>query len=175
MSNERQVRTSGMTGVRIDGILSTVLVSELMTPSGSMWLVSPWIADLDAVDNTSGAYDTVLADPSSRMYGLAEVLGRLTYLGTGLSVVTRPDTYNDTFIDRLTHQAARERLRVVREEDVHEKTFCGDHWLMTGSMNFTFRGMTINDELISYHASTAVAATAQVEFVQRFAPAGRAH
>lgn len=172
MSNERQVRTSGATGVRIDRILSTVLVSELMTPSRSVWLVSPWIGDIDAVDNSSGAYDSVFTDPSNRIYALAEVLGRLTDLGTRLSVVTRPDPYNDTFVDRLTRQVAKERLHVVRAEDVHEKTFCGDDWLMTGSMNFTFRGMTINDELISYGADAAVAATAQVEFAQRFSAAG---
>jgi phosphatidylserine/phosphatidylglycerophosphate/cardiolipin synthase-like enzyme len=41
-------------------------------------------------------------------------------------------------------------VTVDRVAEVHEKTFCGDDWLLTGSMNFTTRGITLNDEAVRY-------------------------
>ncbi|GGO01989.1 phospholipase D-like domain-containing protein DpdK [Micromonospora parathelypteridis] len=168
MSDERVVRTSGSTGVRIDGILATVLLAELMAPSRHLWLVSPWIGDVDVIDNRAAAYDSVFVDPSSRVYTFAQVLAGITHGGGRLSVVTRPDPFNDVFIDRLLRQAAPGYAQVVCAEDVHEKTLCGDDWLMTGSMNFTYRGMRVNDEIVSYRVDPAIASTARVDFARRF-------
>ncbi|WP_327030588.1 phospholipase D-like domain-containing protein DpdK [Micromonospora sp. NBC_01740] len=168
MSDERVVRTSGSTGVRIDAILTTVLLAELMTPSRRLWLVSPWIGDVDVIDNRAAAYDSVFVDPSSRVYTFAEVLAGITHGGGQLSVVTRPDAFNDVFVDRLLRQTAPGHAQVVRAEDVHEKTMCGDNWLMTGSMNFTYRGMRVNDEIVSYRIDPAAAGTARVDFARRF-------
>ncbi|MEG3632169.1 phospholipase D-like domain-containing protein DpdK [Micromonospora palythoicola] len=168
MSDERLIRTSGRTGVRIDGILATVLLAELMVPSRHLWLVSPWIGDVDVIDNRSAAYDSVFVDPSSRVYTFAEVLAATTHRGGRLSVVTRPDPFNDVFLDRLFRQAAAGQAQVMRAEDVHEKTLCGDDWLMTGSMNFTYRGMSINDEIVSYRVDPAIASAARIDFTRRF-------
>jgi phosphatidylserine/phosphatidylglycerophosphate/cardiolipin synthase-like enzyme len=168
VTDERVVRTSGQTGVKIDAILATALLAELMTPSPHLWLVSPWIGDVDAIDNRSAAYDAVFSDPSNRIYTLAEVLGRITQAGSRLSVVTRPDRFNNSFLSRLERQARTGAVHVVKEADVHEKTFCGENWLITGSMNFTFRGMTVNDEVSSYRVDQQMAATARLEFQGRF-------
>jgi phosphatidylserine/phosphatidylglycerophosphate/cardiolipin synthase-like enzyme len=166
------VRTSGSTGVRIDGILATVLLAEMMTPSRHLWLVSPWIGDVDVIDNRAGAFDSVFVDPSSRVYTLAEVLAAISLGGADLSIVTRPDPFNDVFIDRVLRQAAPGRTQVIHAADVHEKTLCGDNWLMTGSMNFTFRGMSVNDELVSYRVDATIAASARIDFTRRFGDAG---
>ncbi|WBB72595.1 phospholipase D-like domain-containing protein DpdK [Micromonospora sp. WMMD1128] len=171
MSEERVVRTSGRTGVRIDGVLATVLLAELMTPSRHLWLVSPWVGDVDIIDNRGGAYDSVFADPSSRIYTFSDVLAAITHGGGRLSVVTRPDPFNDVFVDRLLRQTAPGRAQAMRAEDVHEKTLCGDDWLMTGSMNFTYRGMSVNDEIVSYRVDPAIASTARIDFTRRFGTA----
>lgn len=168
MSDERVIRTSGSTGVRIDGILTTVLLAELMMPSRHLWLVSPWIGNVDVIDNRAAAYDSVFVDPSSRVYAFAEVLARITQSGGHLSLVTRPDPFNEIFLDRLGRQAVPERMQVICAEDVHEKTLCGDDWLMTGSMNFTYRGMSINDEIVSYRVDAGLAGTARIDFGRRF-------
>jgi phosphatidylserine/phosphatidylglycerophosphate/cardiolipin synthase-like enzyme len=168
VTDERVVRTSGQTGVRIDGILATALLAELMTPSPHLWLVSPWIGDVDAIDNRSAAYDAVFPDPSSRIYTLAEVLAGITHAGARLSVVTRPDRFNNNFLTRLERQARTGSVQAVKEEDVHEKTFCGENWLITGSMNFTYRGMAVNDEVSSYRVDPVMAATARLDFHGRF-------
>jgi len=166
--NERVVRISGSTGVRVDGLLATALLSELLTPSRHLWLVSPWIGDVDVIDNRAAVYDCVFPDASSRFYTLSEVLAVITRGGAQLSVVTRPDPFNDSFVDRITRQAVRGRTRIIKSDDVHEKTLCGDDWLITGSMNFTYRGMRVNDEFVSYRVDEAFASTARVDFARRF-------
>ncbi|WP_280364309.1 phospholipase D-like domain-containing protein DpdK [Nocardia wallacei] len=168
MIDEREMRTSLVTGVKIDTLLATVLVSELLTPSEELWLVSPWISDVDVIDNTGGAFDSVFADPSNKIYSLSEVLGTLTWAGVRLGVVTRPDRHNETFLGRLDRCADPGNTRVIHEEKVHEKTFCGTDWQLTGSMNFTYRGMNVNDELVKYRVDSRVAATTRVEFAHRF-------
>jgi len=165
---ERVVRTGRATGLRIDAVLATVLIAELVSASRHLWLVSPWISDVPAVDNTSGSFDSVFVDPSNRLYTLSEVLSLLTYNDARVTVVSRPDRHNTTFLDRLRRSANAENLQIQQHEDVHEKTFCGDDWLLTGSMNLTVRGMQINDEAVTYKVSTEAAATARLDFRHRF-------
>jgi phosphatidylserine/phosphatidylglycerophosphate/cardiolipin synthase-like enzyme len=57
---------------------------------------------------------------------------------------------------------------VVQHADVHEKTLCGKNWLLTGSMNFTLRGMQVNDEAVTYKISEAAAAQARIDFARRW-------
>jgi phosphatidylserine/phosphatidylglycerophosphate/cardiolipin synthase-like enzyme len=139
-----------------------------LSPSNDLWLVSPWISDVAAIDNTSGSYDSVFADPSNRMYTLSEVLSLLTADGSRVTIVVRPDAHNATFLDRLRRNANTRQLRIVEHDDVHEKTFCGDDWLLTGSMNLTVRGMQVNDEAVTYKVSAELAAAARLDFRHRF-------
>lgn len=168
MTLERVVRTGRATGLRIDTVLATVLTAELVAPSSHLWLVSPWISDVPAIDNASGSFDSVFVDPSNRIYTLSDVLSLLTYNNARVTVVARPDPHNATFLDRLRRSANGENLRITQHEDVHEKTFCGNEWLLTGSMNLTVRGMQINDEAVTYKVSTEAAATARLDFRHRF-------
>jgi phosphatidylserine/phosphatidylglycerophosphate/cardiolipin synthase-like enzyme len=165
---ERVVRTGRTTGLRIDNLLATVLVAELVSPSRLLWLVSPWISDVQAIDNTTGGYDSLFVDASNRLYQLSETLALLTHSGATLHVVTRSDSHNDTFLARLQRLAKAENLLVVQDDDVHEKTFCGDDWLLTGSMNLTIRGMRINDEAVTYKINPQVAANTRLDLRRRF-------
>jgi len=164
---ERDLRTSRFTGVKVHSLLSDVLLAELMVPSSDLWLVSPWISDVDVIDNSGGVYDSVLDNPSSRAYRFSEVLGMLTRARSKLRVVTRPNA-SSGFLRNLGYVADNEYLRIVFDDDVHEKTFCGDDWQITGSMNYTFNGMHRNDERISYRVDAKMAAITRVEFTNRF-------
>ena len=164
---ERTLRISPVTGIRIDPVLTAVLLSELLTPSPEIWLVSAWISDVPAVDNSRGDYDSLIIDPSARIYQLSEILGLLTDQGTRLTVVTRDVPENDSFLTRLGRTAALERLDVIRSPDAHEKTFCGTDWLLSGSMNFTVSGMTVNDEVVTYKLDSTAAAQARIDLAHR--------
>ena len=43
---ERTLRTSPVTGIRVDSVLTAVLLAELLKPSSEIWLVSAWISDV---------------------------------------------------------------------------------------------------------------------------------
>lgn len=164
----RTLRTSLVTGIRLDPVLAATLLAELLDPSEELWLVSAWVSDVAAVDNTRGDYDSLFADASARTYPLSEILALLTRSGTHLTVVTRPAEHNETFLGRLRHRAEPQRWTLVQHADVHEKTLCGRNWLLTGSMNFTLRGMRVNDEAVTYKVSEAAAAQARIDFARRW-------
>jgi hypothetical protein len=159
-----------VTGIRVDPVLTAVLLAELLTPSPDIWLVSAWISDVPALDNSRGDYDSLIADASARVYQLSEILGMITERGTRMTVVTRDVAENDSFLARLSRAAIPERLRVIRSSDTHEKTFCGADWLLTGSMNFTVNGMTVNDEFVTYKLDGTAAAQARIDLTHRWTP-----
>ena len=165
---DRTMRTSPVTGIRIDSVLSAVLLAELLTPSSEIWLVSAWISDVPAVDNSRGDYDSLFGDAVARVYQLSEILGLLTERGARLTVVTRDVPENDSFLTRLGRVSVPERLHVIRSPDAHEKTFCGSDWLLSGSMNFTINGMTVNDEAVTYRLDAVAAAQARIDFAHRW-------
>ncbi|MFJ8197321.1 phospholipase D-like domain-containing protein DpdK [Streptomyces sp. NPDC096152] len=165
---ERPVRTGGHTGVRADAILAMALVGELMSPGPVMWLVSPWISDVKILDNSQGTYDDLFDDNPPSSCSLADLLARITAAGTSLTVVTRPDTHNVQFLGRLHRLAPRHTVRIVQSPAVHEKTICGRDWMLTGSMNFTVRGLLENDEAVSYKVGGSDAAQARLELAQRW-------
>ena len=167
MPIERTIRTGRATGVRIDPVLGAALSGELLAPSPELWLVSPWISDVSVLDNTRGDFDTVLAEPQTKSYRLSDVLAVLSEAGARITVVTRPAEHNARFLAALDRRAGG-RVVVVEEADVHEKTLCGQSWLLTGSMNFTLRGMQINDEAMSYRLDAAAAAQARVDYARRW-------
>jgi phosphatidylserine/phosphatidylglycerophosphate/cardiolipin synthase-like enzyme len=165
---ERTLRISPVTGIRVDPVLTAVLLAELLAPSREIWLVSAWISDVPAVDNGAGDYDSLFGDAVARIYQLSEVLGLLSVRGARLTVVTRDVRENDSFLTRLGRVAVAKRLRVIRSPDAHEKTFCGSDWLLSGSMNFTVNGMTVNDEVITYQLDGTAAAQARIELAHRW-------
>jgi hypothetical protein len=165
---ERTLRISPVTGIRVDPLLTAVLLAELLAPSSELWLVSAWISDVPAVDNSRGDYDNLFDNPVARVYQLSEVLGLLAIRGARLAVVTRDLPENSSFLTRLRRATVPECLHVVLSPDVHEKTFCGSDWLLSGSMNFTVNGMTANDEVITYKLDGAAAARSRIDFAHRW-------
>lgn len=165
---ERTLRTSPVTGIRVDQVLTAVLISELLHPSPDLWLVSAWVSDVPAVDNSGGDYDSLIIDASARVYQLSEILGQLTRQGAHLIVVTRNVPENSSFLARLGQAVEDGRSHIIHGADAHEKTFCGEDWLMSGSMNFTVNGMAVNDEAVTYRLDSAAAAQARLDFMHRW-------
>jgi hypothetical protein len=165
---DRIIRTSGTTGITAEPIIAAILAGEILAPSPDLWLVSPWISDVPGIDNTRGDFDALFGDPVARIYSLAHVLAQLIQAGSQVTVVTRPDDHNRTFVNRLTRMADPARCSTLYHQAVHEKTMCGKAWLLTGSMNFTARGMTLNDEAVTYRTDAATAAATRMDFNQRW-------
>ena len=165
--DERIVRTSPQMGISVRSIIESLMVSEFLAPSEEMWLVSPWISDVAVLDNSGGDYDALLLGSPARMITLAETLGNLARVGIRLTVVCRDDAHNIAFRTRLL-RASHGAVRVVLHDDLHEKTWVGSDWLLTGSMNFTYRGIAVNDESVTYKVTAPAAATARLDFNHRW-------
>ncbi len=165
----RTVRTGARMGLRADSILSAALLSELVMPGGSLWVVSSWITDVEVLDNTQGAFDALLGDSPSPVLRLSQMLGLITGTGECVHVATRPVSHNEIFLRRLRAVVPDpERLRIILDPAVHEKTICGREWLFSGSMNFTLNGLGSNEESVTYQVNGRESAQAQLDFAERW-------
>jgi PLD-like domain len=153
-------------------VLQGVFIGEVLAPSTTIWLVSPWISDISVIDNTTGAFDA-LGDPDwgQRHVRLAEVLGHVLANGARVCIATRPDSHNDRFLERLdqkTSASAKTRLAVSRRDELHEKGLLGDHYHVGGSMNFTYGGITVLDEAVRITTDPNAIAQARLEYHSRW-------
>lgn len=165
----RTVRTGSRMGLRAEAMLSAALLSELVFPGDSLWVVSSWITDVEVLDNSHGGFDSVLGDDPPAVCFLSQMLALIASAGGRLRVVTRPDTHNEIFIRRLRAAVTEAgRLRVVPDPTVHEKTICGRDWLFSGSMNFTLNGLGSNEESVTYRVGGPQASQAKLDFAERW-------
>ena len=123
--------------------------------------------------NRAGGFDAVLdASWGQRQVRLAEILARCVALGTHLQVATRPDDHNAAFLSRLdlliTSDAARQRLTIHRAEDLHEKGILTSRFHLGGSMNLTYRGITLLEEAIRYTTDSEAVSLAHLAYRDRW-------
>ena len=151
----------------MDSVLTAVLLAELLEPSREIWLVSAWISDVSAVDNSRGDYDSLFGDAvGARLPVVGDPrLDHSARCPTDCRDANVPE--NGSFLARLD-RCRRGASAVIRSPDAHEKTFCGSDWLLSGSMNFTINGMTVNDEAVTYRLDGAAAAQARIDFAHRW-------
>ncbi|HET8658048.1 MAG TPA: phospholipase D-like domain-containing protein DpdK [Micromonosporaceae bacterium] len=149
-------------------LLQAIFVSELLVPSGEIWLVSPWISDIAVINNVDGAFTALEPSWGARELRLSEILARLALRGTRVFVETRPDERNRRFLQRLQAQVRTPTLHVRRSEVLHEKGLLGDHFLLNGSMNFTYNGIQLLDEWVRFDTDTQAIAEARLAFRARW-------
>ncbi|MEV6621413.1 phospholipase D-like domain-containing protein DpdK [Amycolatopsis sp. NPDC051106] len=154
-------------------LLNALFTAELIAPSRCLWLVSPWISDVEIIDNSAGTYP-VLAHYGKRVVRLAEVLGTLAMAGTKIVIATTPDLANSTFIRRM--QLLRRDLHIEQVVDIqtdysgrlHTKALTGDDYALAGSMNITFNGIFIREEQVELKTDTEYVAQARMDAYDRF-------
>ena len=57
MSGVRRIfRSSSTSNAEIRELLESLFAAELLSPSRCLWLVSPWLTDLELLDNRAGAW-----------------------------------------------------------------------------------------------------------------------
>ncbi|MER5418954.1 phospholipase D-like domain-containing protein DpdK [Streptosporangium roseum] len=165
----RTVRTGGRMSLRADSILSTALLAELVHPGGSVWLVSGWITDVEVLDNTQGAYESLLGENPPGVCRLSELIIRMVRSGNEVHIVTRPDSHNRIFTERVrTALPNSSKLHIIFNPKVHEKTICGRDWMITGSMNFTVSGFGENEESVTYQIDDPEVAQAHLDFTEKW-------
>ncbi|TFV95401.1 phospholipase D-like domain-containing protein DpdK [Orlajensenia leifsoniae] len=164
----RTIRTRPRNGVAISEVLSAVLVSELLSPSQELWLVTGWVSDIPVIANPNGEFGEIGEDLDAGAFTLSDVLASLTRKGVQVRVAVREDRHNNAFLDKLKRRCAPGRLSIYSSPDLHEKVLCGEDWLLKGSMNFTWNGLNVHEESIELVVDQIEAAKSRLEFSVRW-------
>lgn len=161
---------SHLSSRQVPDLLQSIFIGELIAPSPCLWLVSPWISDISIIDNTANTFVTLEPNWSRAHIRLSQVLKTLAEQGTTLHIATRPDTHNRSFIEALKSSTVNLDVAVhfhVREE-LHAKGILGERYYLAGSMNFTYNGITLNEEALNYVISPEIIAEQQLIFQSRW-------
>ncbi|UOE21933.1 phosphatidylserine/phosphatidylglycerophosphate/cardiolipin synthase family protein [Thermobifida halotolerans] len=158
--------------MRADTLLATALLAELVSPSPELWIVSAWISDVEILDNAHAGFSAVLDESSASACHLSTILGLIANTGARVHIVTRPGPHSGTFVSRVRALVRNpERLHVVFDSRVHEKTICGRNWILSGSMNFTVNGLGSNKEQVTYTVGGGRADQAHLDFTEQWGAA----
>jgi len=168
MANSTRYIHSRLTSRQVPDLLQTILVAELIAPSQCLWLVSPWISDIPVIDNTANSFQSLEPSWYRSKIRLSQVLASLTKQGSMVYVATRPDPHNNSFLETLRTKADSDYLRLQKADELHSKGILTDSFYLAGSMNFTFNGITVNQETVSYETEPAVIAEQKLNFRVRW-------
>ena len=134
------------------GFLQSLFVAELIRPSSRIWISSPWINDIDLIDNTAREFGALVPSWPASWIRLSDVLGALLDRGSEIVIIANYDPHNIEFLSRV--ESLREihpgRVHVIQTADAHEKGILSDNFTLDGSMNFTYRGVNISQEYLGY-------------------------
>jgi phosphatidylserine/phosphatidylglycerophosphate/cardiolipin synthase-like enzyme len=154
-------------------MLGALFSAELVEPSRCVWLVSPWVSDVEVLDNSAGMYST-LTRFGRRPIRLIEVLVTLAAEGAFVVVATTPATQNDTFLRRLEglrkDLRVEDRIRVVVDHSgkLHTKALTGDDYAVAGSMNINYTGIHLREEQVELRTDESYVAQARMDAFDRF-------
>ncbi|WP_051386287.1 phospholipase D-like domain-containing protein DpdK [Actinokineospora inagensis] len=170
----RVIRKShAQSSVEVFNLLVSLFTAELVRPSRHLWLVSPWITNVDLIDNSAGTYP-VLSRFGHRPVRLAEIVAVLAANGAKVIVATTSDRRNEAFLHRLRDLAndldVVDRVRIVVDPDrkLHAKAVTGDNYALVGSMNITYNGIHFLQEDVELKTDPAYVAQARMDADHRF-------
>jgi hypothetical protein len=135
-------------GRAIRELLQGLLVAETLHPSDPLWVLSGWITDIAVVDNRAGRFSHVDSEWPLGPVSISAILGTIVRRGGSVALVLREVDHNRAFLNRLrmVGRSCAGRLRAALTSDFHEKGLVGADYDLSGSMNFTHRGIEVNDE-----------------------------
>ena len=172
MRSRQIIRSSSTSNAEIRELLQGIFAAELLCPSKQLWLVSPWLSDIELLDNRSGAFASLDPQWGARQIRLVEILGRLLALGTEVVIATRPDAHNESFLRKLEDIANaagnRSRLSIHRLPTLHTKGVLGDDFYISGSMNITFNGVEVLEESLLFTTEAEPVANAKIAFLDGY-------
>lgn len=165
MEEQRQIFLHGPLGQRqLREVLSAQFSGLILYPE-LIWLISPWMSDFDVIDNRGGQWSFL--DPSwgARMVSFQELLATAVNNGCPLRIVSRPDTLNKVFVERLQARLSPNHdMQCSYYENLHAKGMLTKHFFLKGSMNYTWSGANLNDEHLLFSSNKTLISDALIEF-----------
>jgi phosphatidylserine/phosphatidylglycerophosphate/cardiolipin synthase-like enzyme len=145
-------------------VLQILFAAELLHPSRTLWLVSPWIRDVPILDNRTGGFAYLCPDFPLTEVRLSYVLRELIGRGTTVVIATRPNQGNRQVFEGLGGASASTYLVFEERTELHAKGIVGDRIALTGSMNLTYNGIEHLTELVSVQSDPSVVEPTRLTF-----------
>ena len=164
---ERRIR-SGQSLALVD-LVQSAFAAELLAPSRPLWIASPWISNLELLDNSGRQFSGLVGSWPPRPIRLVEILAALLQRGGKLVIVTRDVDINRPFLTELQATIPTDdSLRIILTDVIHEKGITGETFTLDGSMNLTYTGLRIKEEYVVYATAPETVAQRRLEFRTRW-------
>jgi phosphatidylserine/phosphatidylglycerophosphate/cardiolipin synthase-like enzyme len=126
------------------------------------------ISNVVIFDNRAGGFASVNPEWGNREIRLIEIASDIMSRVTPLGIATNYDEHNNSFLASLSNVAEEaglaDMLTIVQREHLHIKGVLLKRGLLTGSMNLTYRGLELNDEMVVYDTDLRTLAEARLNF-----------
>ncbi|MFD6677672.1 phospholipase D-like domain-containing protein DpdK [Rhodococcus zopfii] len=150
-------------------VVQSLFVSEILSPSRDVWLLSPWISDIPVIDNRAGAFTGMFPGMTVRMILLTDALIELAMRGSHVHVIVRPDPRNMKVTEKLATAAGTAvPIEIVEKQNLHEKALLTSRFHLYGSMNFTHYGREVNEEALVLDTDADNISRANLDYHERF-------
>ena len=129
-------------------LIQSIFVSELLNPSEVLWLHFAWISDIEILDNSSRKFYGINPSWPPTKIRLTKILEVLLSKGAKIRLTMREDESNEYILHRLEKLKARYAKQIEWRilKNFHDKGMVGDSYFLSGSMNLTKYGITVNKE-----------------------------
>lgn len=151
-------------------LFQSLFVAELIHPSPKLWLFFAWISDVEVIDNSARQFAALEPDWPAAPIRLSQVLRALLARGVEIRLVIREDGHNDYFIARLLTLKERyaDQIKWTLEKSFHAKGLLGADYFLSGSMNLTLNGISINGEHLVLRTDPSAVAEQSIELQSRW-------
>ena len=169
MSSQRQIFLHGLLGQRhLKEVLSAQVAGLLIKPE-LIWLVSPWVSDFPVLDNRTGDWDVLEPSWGNREISFMELLASAVNGGCPLRLVTLNDGKSQGFISQLKNRLfGGVDYKYLASDSLHTKGLLTSRFFLKGSMNYTFHGANLNDEVLELTNDGTMISEALIEFGERY-------
>ena len=157
--NTRTIHKRANTG-HVADLLQSIFLAELLNPSEELWIMSPWISDIPIIDNRGNQFTHLHPAWEGSRVKLSAVVFQLLLKGAAVYLVTRPEEHNVTFLGNLNNLLGNKGypLHIREVQEFHEKGILGGDYYLSGSMNLTYYGITLNEEVLHYFTDSEIIA-----------------
>jgi len=151
-------------------LFQSLFAAELINPSPKLWLFFAWISDVEILDNSARQFAALEPDWPAAPIRLSQVLRALLSRGVEIRVIIREHGHNDFFRARLEALKARygDLLKWTIEKSFHAKGMLGADYFLSGSMNLTLSGISVNGEHLVFRTDPAAVAEQAIELESRW-------
>lgn len=162
--------TGPLQATAISDLMQSLFVAESLAPSDPLWILSGWISDIPVINNGVREFSVIDPDWPTGTVNLTQAFRTIVSKGGRIALVLRDVVQNQRFVDGLIplKREFGNRIWWALGEHEHAKGIVGRAFDLSGSMNFTNRGITISGEHLIYRTASETIAGRRLELANQW-------